>query len=398
MLSAPQLTPIEELELKAKEILDPAIYDFIAGGAGSEYGLRNNRSKFQLYSIIPRVLQDVRTISTELKLLNKKLETPILFAPCAFHKLACTQGEIATAKAAQKIGTIMTLSTMSSCSIEEVADISKGTKWFQLYIFKNRAITESLVKRAELNGYEAIIVTVDVPMMGMRLRDIRNRFKLPPNIDSANFRNFHLPSLSDESKSSKIKEHTDQQFDAGLTWDTIDWLASFTKLPIMLKGILNVDDALESLNHKIAGLIVSNHGARQIDDVISPLEVLPDIADVIFKKIPIIVDGGIRSGEDIFKALALGADAVMIGRPILWSLAIGGEKQLISTYQNLQQELISTMRLSGCSSLEKIHEFGLSLLSSQSLTMRNILQKLQHLSPKSDNVLMPKKSMLFSKL
>ncbi len=398
MLTQHQFTPIEELEIKAKAILEPSIYDFIAGGAGGEHGLKNNRNNFQSYRIIPRALQDVSEVKTELKLFSKKLETPILFAPCAFHKLACSEGEIATARAAGKIGTIMTLSTMSSCSIEEVSNVNLKSKWFQLYIYKNKTITESLIKRAEINGYEAIIVTVDVPMMGMRLRDIRNRFKLPPNIDSANFRDSSFSSLSNDSKGSRIKEHTDQQFDSSVTWDTIDWLTSITKLPIILKGILNVNDALESLNHKIAAIIVSNHGARQIDSVISSLEVLPDIADVISKRIPIIADGGIRSGEDIFKALALGADAVMIGRPIFWSLAVGGEKQLLSTYHDLHQELISTMRLTGCASLQKIHEYGLSLLASHSLTMRNILQKLQHISLKSDNVSFPKNKTLFSRL
>lgn len=399
MLTKRQLTPIEELETKAKEILDLSVYDFIAGGAGREWGLQNNRDAFQQYSIIPRALKDVSMISTKVKLLGKNLDSPILIAPCAFHKLVCTEGEIATARAAHRIGTILTLSTMSTCTIEEVANAAEGSKWFQLYLYKDRNITESLIRRAERNQFEALVITIDVPMMGMRLRDIRNQFRLPSNIDSANFRDFHLPSLSSKSEGSKIKDHTDQQFDASLTWDSIDWISSITKLPIILKGILNDKDALESLNHKVSAIIVSNHGARQIDGVVSTLDVLPDIVEALQKKIPVIVDGGIRSGEDILKALALGATAVMIGRPILWSLAIGGEPHLVATFGALNQELTLAMRLSGCSSIEKIHEYGLSLLHNQSLTLRAILQKLQNLSFKPEEIPSPKKQMtLFSKL
>lgn len=394
-----KLTPIEELEAQAKEKLPKSVYDFIAGGAGSEWGLKNNREAFFKYSIVPRVLRDVASVNTSLDIFGKAVSSPVLIAPCAFHKLACKDGEIATAKAAKKIGTIFTLSTMSSCTIEEVAKASDSLKWFQLYCFKNRSITASLIKRAELSGYNALVVTVDVPAMGMRLRDIQNQFKLPADIDAANFRGDKLSSLSEPTDGSKIKEHTDQQFDAGLTWESIDWITSITKLPIILKGILSPEDALEATKHKVSAIIVSNHGGRQIDSVTSSLDVLPDIVDIIRKRIPIFVDGGIRSGEDVFKFLAMGATAVMLGRPILWSLATGGEDKLVNTFEKLRQELTLTMRLTGCPSLKSIHEKGLSLLSSQDLSVKMLLKELRSKATlNSDSDFKPYSHTIFSKL
>lgn len=358
-----KFTPLEELQLIAKEKLDQATYDYIAGGAGSEWGIKNNRDAFHNYQLVPRLLQNVSDVDMSIQMLDVSLPCPIIIGPSSFHKLVCPEGEVQTARASEKIKTIMTLSTMSSCSIEEVAKSNNAPKWFQLYIFKNLVLTENLVKRAEKSGYKALVLTVDVPVMGNRWRDIKNKFSLPSHIDAANLRDLSSLTLSDKINGSKIKEQTDQQFESNLTWETIDWLCSITKLPILLKGILHPEDASEALKHNIAGIIVSNHGGRQLDSVIAPIDALPEIRKVIKNKIPILVDGGIRSGEDIFKALALGADAVLIARPVLWSLAIGGEKKLISTFENLQNELILTMRLTGCPSIKIIKERGLSLLA-----------------------------------
>jgi isopentenyl diphosphate isomerase/L-lactate dehydrogenase-like FMN-dependent dehydrogenase len=355
-------TQLEELEQEAKNLLEQPIYDYIAGGSGSEWGVSNNLHAFEGYEIVPRVLQNVATIDTSLEIFGKRITTPVIIGPCAFHKLVCKEGELATAKAAEKIGTIITLSTMSTYSIEEVSESSNAFKWFQLYIFKDRDITKDLIKRAEKSGYSALVVTVDVPAMGIRERDIRNKFSLPQNIQAANFRAKELSSLSTKTDGSKIKDHTDKQFDPGLTWDTIDWLKSITHLPIILKGILNSEDALEALKHNISGIIVSNHGGRQLNGVIASIDALPDIAHVIQNNIPLFVDGGIRSGEDIFKAIALGAQAVLIARPIMWSLAIGGQDKVVSTLNKLQDELTMTLRLTGCPNLEIVHERSHSLL------------------------------------
>ncbi len=368
MQSTSKILSNDDLLEASKKILKPEIFDFISGGSGSEWSVKNNLDIFHQIQIVPRVLQKSGTIDTSVSLPGKNLSFPVIIAPCAFHKLVCEDGELATAKAAAKCNTILTLSTMSSCSMEDVASVSNNDKWFQLYLFKDQRITEDLVRRAEIAGYEALVVTVDLPAMGMRLRDIRNQFSLPKHIEAVNLKKFHLSDISEKSEGSKVKEHTDQQFDANIGWDTIDWLRSITSLPIFLKGILNVEDAIESLNHDIQGIIISNHGGRQIDGVVSPIEVLPEIAKMVNNKVPLIVDGGIRCGEDIFKAIALGANAVMIGRPVLWALSVGGESELESLLTRLQKELILAMRLAGCNSLQIVRDRGFSLLAGEKIT------------------------------
>lgn len=372
-MQAHNIISINELEQKAKEILEPSSFDFIAGGAGNEWGVANNRNSFQSYQIVPRILQNVSEIDTSFEMLGVKIASPVMIAPCAFHKLVCPDGERATAKAAAHQKTIFTLSTMSSYSIEEVADVSNFPMWFQLYVFKDREVTKQLIQRAENAGYRAIVVTVDVPAMGMRQRDITNKFCLPSNVEAANFSVVGLSSLSDKSNGSKIKDHTDQQFDSGFTWETIDWLWSITKLPIILKGILNPEDAVEALNHAVSAIIISNHGGRQIDGVVASIDALADIAPALKNRIPLIVDGGISTGEDIFKALALGASAVMIARPVMWALAVGGEAELVVLLKKLQEELTLIMRLTGCRNLDLVKERGLSLLTGASLLSRKLL-------------------------
>ncbi|TAK74963.1 MAG: alpha-hydroxy-acid oxidizing protein [Gammaproteobacteria bacterium] len=388
MSTSRRLIKLSELEQQAKSLLDPKAYDFIAGGAGEdEWAVKNNKKAFLRYHLIPRVLQDIHEVSTSTNLFGKQIAAPIILGPCAFHKLASPKGELATAQAAAEAKTIMTLSTMSSYSIEEVAKVSKSPKWFQLYIFKNRAITEKLVKRAEEAGYCALVVTVDVPVMGMRMRDINNKFSLPPDIDAANFREIGLSALSAKTHGSKIKEHTDQQFDSSLNWHTIDWLHSITNLPIILKGILNADDALEALKHNISGIVISNHGGRQLENAAAPIDVLPIIAQVIQNRIPLLIDGGFNRGKDIFKAIALGADAVMVARYFMWALAIGGEEKVISMFKKLHEELIHTMLLAGCASLEIIKKRGLSLLTGPGiidLKLTALENKLNQLSEPSN--------------
>lgn len=374
MLTHYKFNSVDELEKNAKNVLDKPVFDFIAGGAGKEWGVTNNIGAFNGYQIVPRILQDVSNIDTSIDVLGTRINSPVMVSPCAFHKLVNINGELATAKGCADAKTIMTLSTMSSYSIEETADASAFPKWFQLYIFKDREITKSLIRRAENSGYKAIVVTADVPAMGLRLRDIKNNFSLPPTVEAANFKLEKLNSLSEKTDGSKIKEHTDQQFDSSLTWESIDWLHSITSLPIIIKGILNQEDALESLNHNVSGIIVSNHGGRQIDSIISSIDALPNITQVIKNRIPVFVDGGIRSGEDIFKALALGANAVLIARPIMWALATGGEKQVTALLNKLQSELMLTMRLTGCKDLNVIKERGLTLLTGPSIFYRKILE------------------------
>lgn len=316
---------VDEIEdfIKINNVLDTPIYDYIAGGAGNEWGVTNNKKALKKYHIVPRVLQDVSNISTMFEIFGVQTDFPVIIGPCAFHKLVCREGELATARAAADANIIMTLSTMSTYSIEDVANASNFPKWFQLYIHRNPVVTLELIRRAE-KLYSALVVTIDVPAMGMRTRDMSNHFCLPKDIEAVNFKNLNI--LSNKIDGSKIKAHTDQEFEDGLTWATIDWIQSKTKLPLILKGILHPDDAKEALKHNIAGIIVSNHGGRQVNNVVAAIDALVNIAEVVNGKIPLIVDGGFRSGEDIFKALALGAQAVMIARPVLWGLALNGKK------------------------------------------------------------------------
>lgn len=374
MSSSHQLLSLEKLELRCKEILDPSVYDFIAGGAGTEWGLQNNRSAIQDYQIAPRIMQNVSCIDTSLSVLGVKIKSPIIMGPVAFHKLVCPEGELATAKVAEKVDTIMTLSTMSSFSIEEVSKATDSPKWFQLYVYKDYKLTERLIKRAELSGYKAIVLTCDVPAMGIRQRDISNKFSLPSDVEAVNFKESNNLELSSKINGSKVKEQTDQQFASNFSWEIIDWLKTITKLPVIIKGVLNEEDALQALKHDVSAIIVSNHGGRQLDSVIASIDALPLIKLAVGNRMPIFVDGGFRSGEDIFKALALGADAVLLARPILWSLAVGGEETLISTLEELHSELELTMRLTGCPSLDAIHEKGWFLLRGQKISSLKEIQ------------------------
>lgn len=358
-----------DLEAKSKQSLDADVFDYISGGSGSEWGLNNNLRSFEQYQIVPRILQGIASVDISCMILQTELSNPLIIAPMAFHKLACAEGEYATAKAATQTNTIFTLSTMSSVSIEDISKESSSSKWFQLYPFKNQSITTALIKRAEAAGYKAIIITVDVPVMGYRLRDIRNNFSLPKHISAANLSSLNSTHcLSDKSDGSMVKDYTDQEFQDNLSWEDISRIKNITTLPIILKGVLNAEDAQDAIRAGVSAIIVSNHGGRQLDSVISPLDALIEIKESVGDKIPVILDGGIRNGEDIFKAVALGADAVMLGRPVLWALSVGGKDELVSLLDRLKNELIHTMKLAGCNSLKVVHERGLSLLAGEKIT------------------------------
>ncbi len=351
-----------DFEREAQKKLPSAIYDYIAAGAYDEETLRHNREVFKKYRIIPRVLRGCTKTKTNITLLNHTFPYPLFVAPSAFHRLAHPLGELATLLALNKLKLGMTLSTMSSVALEEVAAEACTPLWFQLYIHKDRVLTKDLIQRAEQAGFKALVLTVDVPIMGKREKDIRNQFRLPASIETKNFPEGYFNSTQQQSGSS-IKNHTDTLFDANLTWDDIGWMQSQTTLPIVLKGIMRADDAVLALEYGAAGIIVSNHGGRQLDSMPATLEVLPDISDAIQQKLPILIDGGFRRGTDIFKALALGADGIMIGRPVLWALAADGARGVQTLLQIYQDELKETMLLCGCSSIEEIKAVGKTLLN-----------------------------------
>jgi 4-hydroxymandelate oxidase len=321
---------LREIEHEARHRLDPAVYDFFAGGAGDEITVRANEEAFSRIGLVPRVLCGGRARELDVTLLGRRLAMPVIVAPTAFHRLADPDGEPATARAAAKAGVVMTLSMASTVAVEEVA-AAGAHLWFQLYVQPDLGFTESLVRRAEAAGCAALVVSVDSPVFGRRERDLRNGFvHLPPGIACAHMDGRAIAFRSD------------------LSWDDIDWLRSITALPIVLKGVVHPQDARLAMDHGVGALVVSNHGGRQLDTVPATIELLPGVADAVAGAVPLLLDGGVRRGTDVLKALALGADAVAIGRPILWGLAAGGEDGVALVLDLLRAELDSALALCGC--------------------------------------------------
>jgi isopentenyl diphosphate isomerase/L-lactate dehydrogenase-like FMN-dependent dehydrogenase len=355
-LTTTEMEPLNlfEIEQLAKEKLPRIAYDYFSSGAWDEITLKRNREAFNEILVHYRVLVDVSRRNLSTTLFGQTLAMPLLLAPTAFHKIAHPDGELATARAASSAGIPMVLSSLSTTKVEEVAAASTGPVWFQLYVNKDRGFTRDLVARVEKAGCEALMLTVDTPEWGRRERDVRNCFHLPPGLSAINL----IPSNECGEVIGQSGAGMGQAFtwmlDASVTWKDVDWLASITKLPVILKGICRPDDAQRSLQHGVAGIVVSNHGARQMDSAPATIEVLPGVVDVVQGKIPVLLDGGIRRGLDILKALALGASAVQIGRPVLWGLANGGEQGLRKVLEMLRQEFDLAMALAGCPDVKSI--------------------------------------------
>ncbi|NET07602.1 MAG: alpha-hydroxy-acid oxidizing protein [Symploca sp. SIO2B6] len=357
-----------EYESIAPQHLSQMALDYYTSGAGDEVTLRDNRTALEHFKFLPRMLVDVSGRDLSTQILGQSLSMPILIAPMAFQCLAHPEGEVATAKAAAQLGTAMVLSTMSTKSLEEVALASKhcqqGSKgekslvpnplWFQLYVHRDRNLTRTLVERAEAAGFTALCLTVDAPVLGRRERDSRNQFTLPPGMELANLvtmADLEIPKTAGESG---LFTYFAQQLDPGLTWKDLEWLQSLTTLPVVVKGILRGDDALRAVEYGAKAVIVSNHGGRQLDGAIATIEALPEIVAAVGEKAEVLVDGGIRRGSDVLKALALGAKAVLVGRPILWGLAVGGSAGAQHVLELLRDELDVAMALSGCATIENI--------------------------------------------
>lgn len=349
-LSHEALLNLDDYERHAKSLLPKPHYDYYASGACDGISLRLNRKAYQQILLAPRVLRDVSHVSLQTTLNNRTLFHPICVAPTAFHGLAHEQAEIATALAAKATQTHMIVSMMSNESLEKIAETTAQPLWLQLFFLNNRDDTLSIVRRAEAAGYDALVVTVDSQFLGKRETDYRNQFKLPEHLRPANL----------DSKKNKVNISAGKEdlFVKILTWADIEWLKLQTSLPIWLKGILHPDDAYLALKAGVDGLIVSNHGARQLDTAIPPILVLSQIAEVIAGQIPIIIDGGIRRGTDVFKALALGANAILLGRPILWGLATAGSQGVEEVINILCAELENTMALCGFNTIQEIHNYG----------------------------------------
>ena len=322
------------------------------GGAGDEITLQWNQESFACIRLKPRVLRDVSQIDTTVDLFGQKLPHPILLAPTAYHKLVHSEGEIATARGAGAAGAILVVSTFATTSLENVAKEARAPLWFQLYMTPDRAISKDLVQRAEAAGYRAICITVDTPVLGVRTREMRVNFHLPSGLARENVKNLS-PQLAGAAHFSKGGPSI-AVLNSKLTWKDIEWVSSFTKLPILLKGILAPEDAKLAVEHGASGIIVSNHGARNLDTTPATIDALPDVVEASGGKIPVLMDGGIRRGTDVLKALALGARAVLIGRPYLWGLAVGGAVGVERVVQILLDEFKTAMALCGTPTLASI--------------------------------------------
>jgi 4-hydroxymandelate oxidase len=347
-------------ENHARQVLDDNAQAYFCGGAGDELTFHTNSHAWSTLMLQPRVLQPLAGGHTRTQLLGKTLAHPIFLAPVAYQRMAHPDGELATAHAAAALGAGMVLSTQSSTSLEAVAaavlssgnHATRGPLWFQLYMLHDRGFTKDLVLRVETAGYEALVVTVDAPTQGYRDRERRANFKLPVGVSAVN-----LAGLPEEQRAA-LQSGQSALFDGLLatspTWADIEWLQSITRLPIILKGILHEDDARQAADMGLAGIVVSNHGGRTLDTAVATADVLSRIAQKLAGDLPILVDGGIRRGTDVLKAIALGATAVMVGRPYVYGLANAGAVGVAHVLRLLRDELEVAMALTGCSTLSQV--------------------------------------------
>ncbi len=333
------LVNVFDYEKLAQTRMAPPLWDFFQGGSDDEVTMRNCRAAFERIKLRPRVLVDVSDIDMRCSVLDTPIGMPLVIAPMASHCIAHPDGECATAQAAGRAGTLMIASTVATRTIEEIAQAASGPLWFQLYAYPTLKVAEMLVRRAEDAGYRAIVLTVDLPRVGNREKDRRNNITIPPTpYREANF----------------VDVEKVGQAWVMLTWDSLAWLRSVTSLPIILKGILTEEDARLAVEHRVDGIVVTNHGGRQLDTEIPSIEALPEIVEAVAGRCEVYLDGGIRRGTDILKALALGAQAVLIGRPVLWGLAVNGADGAYAVLELLRKELEMAMALSGRPTLASI--------------------------------------------
>ncbi|CAG9865289.1 unnamed protein product [Phyllotreta striolata] len=344
------LVSVLDFEKRAFETLPRTVLDYYRSGAGKQETLRENRKSFNKFKLRPRCLRNVEERDLSTVVLGEKVSMPIGIAPTAMQKMAHTQGECANARAAESLGTIFTLSTLSTSSIEEVAKAApNAVKWYQLYIYKDRNVTRDLVSRAERAGFKALVLTVDAPVFGLRLADLKNKFSLPDHLSLANFRGIKATGIRNSGVGSGLNNYVNGLFDSTITWDDVKWLRSITSLPIVLKGIMTAEDALLAVEAGVAAVQVSNHGARQIDGTAASIEALSEIVQAVGGKVEVYVDGGITDGVDVLKALALGAKMAFVGRAALWGLVCGGREGVEKVLGILKNELSTAMAIAGFS-------------------------------------------------
>ncbi len=350
-----EILNLQSLEPLARDRLDPMLYDYIAGGAGDEWTLVENVAAWSRVQIMPRMLRGVAHRSLETTVLGTPVSFPVLVPPMGFHGLCHLDAEAATAAATAAEGTIFCASTVSNVSMEAIAAASGGPRWFQLYVYKDRGITRSLVERAAAAGFSALCLTVDTPIAGNRERDKRNSLRMPAHLQLGNFPPDHTDQHHHGTgKGSSLAQYIHSQWDPSLTWKDVEWLQSIAPMPIVVKGVLAPADATLAVEHGAKAVMVSNHGGRQLDSVPAPITVLPWVVDAVGEKAEVYLDGGVRRGIDVLKALAFGARAVLVGRPVLWGLTLDGADGVRAVLQQLKSELDAAMALSGCATISDI--------------------------------------------
>jgi len=348
------------------------VFDYIDGGADDEWTLRENSEAFHRYSLRHKVLVNVKEVDTSTTLLGQKIDVPFITSPTAGNRLFHKNGEMAVARAVARQGTIYSLSALSSFSIEDIAAATSGPKWFQMYAWKDRGLIRDMLQRAKEKGYQALVLTADFAVTGNRERDPRNGFTIPPKIglkqmwealraplwtlDYLFSPAISYANISKKAKAISLVEFIDSQVTPAFDWNEAEWLLGEWAGPSALKGVVHSDDAKTALKTGFNAITVSNHGGRQLDSAVAPITVLPEIVDTVGDDAEVILDGGVRRGTDIIKALALGAKAVSFGRPYLYGLAAGGERGVKLALSHLNASLRRDMALAGVTSIAEINE------------------------------------------
>ena len=365
---------IADLRRAAKRRLPRAVFDYLDGAAEDEVTLYRNQADFGRYELLPRFLVDVENVDLSTRVLGADIDVPFILAPTGMSRLFHHAGERAVARAAQKVRTMYSLSSVATTSIEDITGVSEGPKMLQLYVWRDRGILRDFIQRAKASGYTALCLTVDLPRAGQRERDLKNGFTVPPQIRLSNILDTLIrpdwlwdfltsPRMTLENVSGhttaaenlfSVIDYTTAQFDPSLTWEDMAWMIREWDGPFAIKGILSVDDARRAAETGVSAVIISNHGGRQLDHAPSPISVLPEIADALGDRVEIILDGGIRRGTDVIKALSLGARAVMIGRAYLFGLGAGGEAGVNRALELLTGEIRRNLMLVGCPSVKQL--------------------------------------------
>jgi 4-hydroxymandelate oxidase len=347
------LVTLHDYEPRARQVLPHMIFEYIAGGAGDEITMRANREAFDRIRVRPRVLVDVSQIDTRVALFGQEMCAPILLAPCAYMKMFDPDGEREAVRGANAAGITLVASTAASTSFEDMAAVAERPLWFQLYTSSDRDFTRRLLERVQAAGCSVVCVTVDAPVRGLRDRDSRCEFRLPAGIERPNFRDLNPQACTGNARAEGRSIYS-PNLDPRITWKEMEWIKSFVRVPVILKGILSGEDARRAVNAGMDGIVVSNHGARTIDTVPASMDALPEVVDAVEGRVPVLLDSGVRRGTDVVKAIACGAAAVLVGRPFLYGLALEGAEGVRKVAETLIRETEMVMAVCGRTRVSEI--------------------------------------------